>query len=195
MMVLAGLVGYILPWIVSPTGSMTLSAFDLAEWASLVPAQRATTPPLLAPLLLRLQPVIICLILGAVADSRAKIAISAVAVLLLATAQLPPFEYVYDINNLNYRQQFFLAIASLIGGFAAMPLRRRSLAALTTIVLSIVGLVTSIIGLARAEALLAQFQLDASSGAGIVILSATYLALLALSARGIISRRQAASLI
>ena len=193
-MVLAGLVGYLQPWIVAPTGSMTLSAFDLAEWASLVPAQRVTSPPLLASLLLRLQPVIICLLLGAVADSRAKIALSAVAILLLSTAQLPPFEYVYDLNNLNYRQQFFLAFASLVGGFAAMLLSGRMLASLATIVLPIVGLVTSVMGLARAEALLAQFQLDASSGAGIVILSATYFALLALSARGIISRRQAVSL-
>ena len=188
MLVLAGLLGYIQPWIVAPTGSMTLSAFDLAEWASLVPAQRATSPPLLAPLLLRLQPVILCLILGAVVDRRAKIVISAIAFLLLAAAQLPPFEYVYDINNLNYRQQFFLAITSLIGGLAAILLRQQRLAALATIVLSTAGLVTSAIGLAQAEALYRHFQLGATSGAGIVILSLSYFALLALSARGMISR-------
>lgn len=188
MLVLVGFLGYIQPWIVVPTGSMTLSAFDLAEWASLIPAQRATSPPLLAPLLLRLQPVILCLILGAVADSRAKMAIAAIAILLLAAAQLPPFEYVYDINNLNYRQQFFLAIVSLIGGIAAIPLRRLSLVALATMVLPIVGLVSSLLGLAQAEALYRSFQLGAASGAGIVILSLSYLALLALSARGVISR-------
>lgn len=167
---------------------MTLSAFDLAEWASLLPAQRATSPPLLAPLLLRLQPVILCLILGAVADSRAKTAIAAIAILLLAVAQLPPFEYVYDINNVNYRQQFFLAIASLIGGLAAIPLRRQRLVALAAIVLPIVGLVTSALGLAQAETLYRQFQLGASSGAGIVILSFSYLAQLVHSARGMFSR-------
>lgn len=191
--VLVGLLGYMQPWIVAPAGSMTLNAFDLAEWASLIPAQRATSPPLLTPLLLRLQPVMLCLILGAVADSRAKMAISAIAILLLAAAQLPPFEYVYDINNLNYRQQFFLAIVSLIGGFAAMPPRRPRPAALTTIVLPATGLVTSAIGLAQAEALYRQFQVGAASGAGIMILSFSYLALLALSVYSIISRRQAAS--
>lgn len=195
VLVLVGFLGYVQPWIVTPTGSMTLSAFDLAEWASLIPTQRATSPPLLATLLLRLQPVILCLILGTVADSRAKTAIAAIAILLFATAQLPPFEYVYDINNLNYRQQFFLAIASLVGSFAAMPLSRRSLAALVTILLPIAGLVTSIIGLAQAEALFSQFQLDATGGAGVVILSFSYLALLTLSTRGIISWRQAVSLI
>ena len=188
MLVLAGLLGYIQPWIVAPTGSMTLSAFDLAEWASLVPAQRATSPPLLAPLLLRLQPVFLCLILGAVVDRRAKIVISAIAILLLAAAQLPPFEYVYDINNLNYRQQFFLAITSLIGGLAAILLRQQRLVALATIVLPAAGLVTAAIGLAQAEALYRQFQVGATSGAGIVILSLSYFALLALSARGMISR-------
>ncbi|MCY3796595.1 MAG: hypothetical protein OXG84_02225 [Chloroflexi bacterium] len=193
LLVLVGLLGYIQPWIVLPTGSMTLGAFDLAEWASLLPAQRATSPPLLAPLLLRLQPVILCLILGAVAESRATMAIAAIAILLLAAAQLPPFEYVYDINNLNYRQQFFLAIASLIGGIAAIPLRNPRLVALATIVLPIMGLATSVLGLAQAEALYRSFQLGAISGAGIVILSLSYLALLALSAGGKFSRRQAAS--
>lgn len=188
VLVLVGLLGYIQPWIVAPTGSMTLSAFDLAEWGSLLPAQRATSPPLLASLLLRLQPVMLCLILGAVADSRAKTAIAAIAILLLAVAQLPPFEYVYDINNMNYRQQFFLAIASLIGGLAAIPLRRQRLVALAAIVLPIVGLVTSALGLAQAEALYRQFQLGASSGAGIVILSLSYLAQLVHSARGMFSR-------
>lgn len=172
---------------------MTLSAFDLAEWASLIPAQRATSPPLLAPLLLRLQLVMLCLILGTVADSRAKAATAAIAILLLAVAQLPPFEYVYDINNLNYRQQFFLAVASLIGGFAAIPLRQQRLVTLATIVLPIVGLVTSIAGLTQTEALYRQFQLGATIGAGIVILSLSYLALLAFSAYSIISRLQAAS--
>ena len=185
---MVGFWGYIQPWIVAPTGSMTLSAFDLAEWASLVPAQRATSPLLLAPLLLRLQPVILCLILGTVAESRAKMAMAAIAILLLAAAQLPPFEYVYDINNLNYRQQFFLAIASLIGSFAVMPLSRRSLAPLAIIVLPAAGLVTSVIGLAQAEALYRSFQLGATSGAGIVILSLSYLAQLALSAHGMFSR-------
>lgn len=190
---LLALSGYMQPWIVAPTGSMTLNAFDLAEWASLAPAQRATSPPLLAPLLLRLQPVILCLMLGAVVDRRMYIAISAIAILLLAAAQLPPLEYVYDINNLNYRQQFFLAIVSLIGGFAAMPLRHQKLVALATMVLPMAGLVTAAIGLAQAEALFRQFQVGASSGAGIVILSLSYFALLALAARGMISRRPAAS--
>ena len=191
--VLVGLLGCVQPWIVVSTGSMTLNVYDLAEWASLVPAQRETSPPLLAPLLLRLQPVILCLILGAVADGRAKKAIVAIAILLLAAAQLPPFEYVYDINNLNYRQQFFLAIASLAGGWAVIPFRHRWLATLATIVLPVAGLVTAAIGLAQAQALYLEFQIGATAGAGIVILSVSHLALLAFSARGIISRDQAAS--
>lgn len=52
-LVLIGLLGYAQPWIVAPAASMTLNAYDLAEWASLIPAQRGTAPPLLVPLLLR----------------------------------------------------------------------------------------------------------------------------------------------
>lgn len=182
-LVLVALVGYVQPWIVVPTGSMTLNAFDLAEWASLIPAQRVTSPPLLTPLLLRLQPLILCLILGASATGRAKSAISAIAILVLAAAQLPPFEYVYDSNNLNYRQQFFLAIASLLGGFAPLPFSHRRVAALATFALPIAGLATSIIGLRQAETLYGHFQLDAAPGAGIVILSLSYMFMIAFAAR------------
>ena len=192
-LVVVGLLGFVQPWIVVSTGSMTLNAFDLAEWASLAPVQHETSPPLLAPLLLRLQPVFLCLCLGAILNGGPRKAIAAIAILLLAVAQLPPFEYVYDINNLNYRQQFFLAIVSLIGGFAYLPLRHRMLVSLAAIALSVAGLATSAIGLAQAEALYRQFQLTGTPGAGIVILSLSYLALLAVSTRGIISRGPVAS--
>ena len=124
-LIVVALCGYALPWIVAPIASMTLNGHDLAEWASLVPSQRATSPPLLAPLLLRLQPVMLSLLLGVHRDRTPKsgMAMSAAAICLLAAAQLPPFEFVYDINNLNYRQQFSLAALSLIAGFCLIPLR------------------------------------------------------------------------
>ena len=58
LLVTVGLAGYVLPWIVAPSAALTLNAYDLAEWTSLHPLQRQTSPPLLAPLELRLQLVI-----------------------------------------------------------------------------------------------------------------------------------------
>jgi hypothetical protein len=186
-----GLLGCVQPWIVVSTSSMTLNVYDLAEWASLAPAQSHTSPPLLASLLLRLQPVILCVILGAVVDGRAKKTIAAIAILMLAAAQLPPFEYIYDINNINYRQQFFLAVASLAGGWAAIRFWHQWLSALAVIVLPIVGLATAALGLSQAEALYRQFQMSAAAGAGIVLLSVSYLALLVVSARDKFARGEA----
>jgi len=61
MLLLLGLLGYLLPWAVASSAPMTLNAYDLAEWTSLHPAQRQTTPPLLAPLRLRAQLAILSL--------------------------------------------------------------------------------------------------------------------------------------
>ena len=173
-LVLAGLLGYVQPWIVVPSGPMTLNAFDLAEWASLIPAQYGTSPPLVVPLLLRLQPVILSLLLGVIAAGRKRMAITAVAICLLATAQLPPFEFVNDINNLNYRQQFILAATSLVAGFFLLPLASRRVSQLVILVLTVAGIVTAALGLSEAEALYRQFQLEAAPGAGIWILGLSY---------------------
>lgn len=188
-LVLVGLLGYVQPWLVVPSGPMTLNAFDLAEWASLIPAQRGTSPPLLAPLLLRLQLVMLCLILGVMAAGRKRMAITAVAICLLATAQLPPFEFVRDINNLNYRQQFGLAAASLVAGFFLLPLASRRVSTFVMLALAAVGILTAALGLSEAEALYRQFQLDAAPGAGIWIVGLSYAGLSVIALQQIMIRR------
>ena len=187
-LVVVGLLGYVQPWIVAPSGPMTLNAFDLAEWASLIPTQRGTSPPLLVPLLLRLQPVILSLLLGLIAAGPKRMALTAAAICILSTAQLPPFEFVYDINNLNYRQQFILAAASLVAGFLVLPLEPRRVSTFVMLALAAVGIVTAAFGLSEAEALYRQFQLDAAPGAGIWILGLIYAALIIIALRQIMRR-------
>lgn len=190
-LVLVGLAGYLLPWIVASSGPMTLNAYDLAEWASLIPAQRGTSPPLAVPLLLRTQPVLLSLLLGLIAVGRREMAISAIAICLLAIAQLPPFEYVYDINNLNYRQQFVLAGVSLVAGFALLPLKRGRISAILKLALAIAGVVTAALGLSGAMALFSQYGLAAADGAGIWIMGLCYAAMIALALYGIVRTRGA----
>ncbi len=183
--------GYALPWIVVPAASMTLNGHDLAEWASLVPSQRATSPPLLAPLLLRFQLVMLSMLLGVIAAGRRRMAIAAVAICLLWAAQLPPFEFVYDINNLNYRQQFSLAAFSLIAGLCLIPLQTRRPSLLVFLSIAAAGLVTSALGLSMALGLYGAFELDAVAGAGIWVLGLSYVALIAIAFREMpVSRRR-----
>ena len=173
-LLLLGLLGYLLPWAVASSAPMTLNAFDLAEWTSLYPAQRHTDPPLLAPLLLRAQLVILTVIFALTASGRPGKAITAAAVLLLALAQLPPFEYVYDIANLNYRQQFGLALVSLIGGLLATLASKRRLARILLIGLAAVGIVSVYAGVSQAFDVLRQLQVIASVGLGPWLLIASY---------------------
>lgn len=173
-LLLLGLLGYLLPWAVASSAPMTLNAFDLAEWTSLYPAQRHTDPPLLAPLLLRAQLVILTVIFALTASGRPGKAITAAAVLLLALAQLPPFEYVYDIANLNYQQQFGLALVSLIGGLLATLARNWRLARILLIGLAAVGIVSVYAGVSQAFDVLRQLQVIASVGLGPWLLIASY---------------------
>lgn len=175
MLLLLGLLGYLLPWAVATSAPMTLNAFDLAEWTSLHPAQRQTTPPLSAPLLLRAQLAIISL---AFALSISRTWIAAAAIVVLALAQLPPVEYVYDIANLNYRQQFVLALFSLVAGLSATRLRNRRRNLLLLFLLSVAGLVSVFAGVAQAfEA----HRQQAAIGYGPWLLTASYVGIAATS--------------
>ena len=176
---LIGLVGYALPWVVATSAPMTLNAFDLAEWASLHPAQRHASPPLLAPLLLRTQLLILTVTFGAAASSRPWTSIIAVLVLILAAAQLPPFEYVYDIANLNYRQQFILALLSLLAGLTATRLSNRRIMRSLLVLLPVIGVVTAYAGLSQALDVYRQLQPVASIGLGPFVLVGCYLGILA----------------
>ncbi len=177
MLLLLGLLGYISPWAVTRSAPMTLNAYDLAEWTSLHPAQRHTTPPLLAPLLLRVQLVILTLTFAVTASGRW---ITALVVLLLALAQLPPFEYVYDIANLNYRQQFGLALFSLIAGLVATRFGNRRPARSVLIVLPVAGVASVYTGVSQAFEVYRQLQAVASVGMGPWLLVASYIGIAAL---------------
>ena len=175
MLLLLGLLGYLLPWAVASSAPMTLNAYDLAEWNSLHPAQRQTMPPLLASLLLRAQLAILSL---AFALTVSKHWVAAAAVVALALAQLPPFEYVYDIANLNYRQQFVLALVSLLAGLTATRLRNRRLTRSLLFLLPVAGIISVFAGVSQA---FDAFRQPAAIGFGPWILTASYACIAAIS--------------
>jgi len=185
LLALLGLLGFLSPWTLASSAPMTLNAFDLAEWTSLHPAQRHTSPPLLAPLLLRAQLVFLTLVLALAASGRPWKVISAVAVILLALAQLPPFEYVYDIANVNYRQQFLLALVSLIGGLVALRARHRRVTWILLFLLPIVGIVTAFTGFTQAIDVYRQLLPIASTGLGPWLLTASYVGISAVCLRAL----------
>lgn len=186
----AGFIGYLLPWIVASSAAMTLHAYDLAEWASLHPSQLGTSPPLLAPLLLRSQLVILSLLVGLLATGKRHILAAAPIILLLALAQLPPYEFVHDLNNLNYRQQLVLAVTSLLLASAALRLGPGRLQLALMMSLSLGGMVAIAGGVRQAQALYAQLNQAADVGAGAWILGLSYLAIAGMALEQLAHRRR-----
>ena len=175
--------GYLLAWIVAPSASMTLNAFDLAEWTSLHPVQHTTTPPLLVPLLLRLHLLLLLTILALISRGLLPRTVMAAAVLFVALAQLPPLEFVRQLGDANYRQQVGLAAATLV--FPLLLARRSGIAhvhkALT--VLSLLGVVVAIVGQQQAGALYRLSLEDGSPGIGMFVTAAAYCAIILLTVR------------
>jgi len=175
--VLVALGFYYAPWFTHPTAAFTMNAFDLAEWSSLHPAVRSSSPPMLTSLLLRLPHVLLVAALALAAnglpDVRARWIVRGLA-LLLALRMVPPTDFFSGAtDDGNYRQLALLTAAGLglaLGAIAAVRLAWRAQAALL-----IVGLVVAVVagwmGLARAGVLLDNFEIEVATGAGPVGLS------------------------
>jgi surface polysaccharide O-acyltransferase-like enzyme len=110
-------VTYLLPWWIHASTGLTFGAYDLAEWSSLIPAVRASSPPLLLPFLLRIS--LACWLLVAVfallAASGQRLLVMAFAV-LMSIALLPPLEAIAGgLVDPNYQQQFVVSLFLLLG--------------------------------------------------------------------------------
>ena len=170
----AAATAYVLPWVAAPSASMTLGAYDLAEWVSLHPSQRHTSPPLQASLLLRLQLVLLCLLFSAASANAPRKLIPAFCIVLLAIGQLPPPEFIKDLGNSNYRQQFALALTSLIAGLIILRVRQDLLQAILLLATPAVGIITSLVGMSQAFGLTVSLLPAASTGLGAWLLIASY---------------------
>ncbi len=172
----AAVFGYLLPWVVAPSAPMTLGAYDLAEWLSLHPSQHHTSPPLQAVLFLRLQLVLLSLMLGAVSANKPWRLVSAIVIVLLAIGQLPPPEFIKDLGNINYRQQFALALTSLIAGLLLLYIRHSRLRSIVLVVLPLAGTLTVVAGVSQALGVFTSLHANGTVGLGVWIFVASYVA-------------------
>ncbi len=172
------LIGYILPWIVTPTAPLTLGAYDLAEWTSLHPSQPTTIPALIVPLLLRVQLVIITLIIALAAQTDKLRFIAVAAIIPLSIAQLPPLEFLtIATNNINYQQQFILATISLVIGLTVTKFKPLLYVPFIGLLLVGTGLVSAIVGVQQAQALYRMSLQENSLGAGVIFTCVAYSAI------------------
>jgi lysylphosphatidylglycerol synthetase-like protein (DUF2156 family) len=173
------LFGYVLPWILTSTSPMSLGAYELAEWSSLHPSQPTSSPPMLVPLLLRLQLVIISVLVALHAQTVLQRWIGLCVIALLAVAQLPPLEFLTIArDNINYQQQFMLATISLIIGGGLIVRNPKQWQSIITVVLLSIGVISSINGLQQAQALYTLSLQEHTIGSGLIVTVGAYIIML-----------------
>lgn len=177
----AAAIAYHLPWVEHVTAGFTMNGFDLAEWTSLHPAVRSSTPPLLATFLLRAPHVaavlaLACAVSG-LGSARWRTAGWALA-LVLAARFIPPVEFFQSArSDPNYRQMALLTGLGMAGVLGVMALRRvvtRRSALCGAVVLG-VGMAAGWVGLSRALVLLDNFEIAVVVGRGVVLYTAAAL--------------------
>ncbi|MBZ0290443.1 MAG: hypothetical protein K8I30_22650 [Anaerolineae bacterium] len=170
LLVGVGLAACALPWVIHPGASISLGAYDLAEWTSLMPAVRDANLPLLPTLLLRLP--LVCLA-GIVAWSTANRGLRGLFIVLAALALLPPLQFFSNTGDINYRQQFTLALLAFIIGAVGFVVRLERRRAVVAVGFGLVGALAAIIGSIQAYTLMGDYQLPTQLGVGGVLFAVT----------------------
>lgn len=148
-----------------------MNAFDLAEWASVHPAVRSSSPAMLTTLLLRLPLVAVSvgmvLVSGGVHDPRVRWVVRGAAILVVLRL-FPPVEFFTSArDDPNYRQMALLVI--LAGGGMVVALVAQlpeGIRNWSVVGLMAVGSAAGWWGLSRAGLLLDSFAIDVQIGAG-----------------------------
>lgn len=166
------LVCYMLPWVRTPASALSLGAYDLAEWASLHPIVRETTPYLWSSLALRLPLAVIGILIASyIAQTPFRRLFGMAVVLLTAIVLLPPLEFftIYR-DDVNYRQQFILTFATLILGTILLPRRLANIKPILLSLVSGIGAIAAGIGLSQSLRLMQNFNLPVQLGINVYIM-------------------------
>jgi len=166
-----GGLGYILPWAAAASSALTFSAYDLAEWTSLIPGVRYGAEPMAAPGQLRAVLIVFTLLIALLPRRRrsAAGALSAAAALALVIAQLPPLEYFMDAGfhaDVNYGQQFTFSVLSLIGAALCWMVPRGTPRTIALVLTGAIGSVAAITAAMRGMEALAGLAVGFSLGVG-----------------------------
>jgi hypothetical protein len=170
------LVAYTQTFLNTNNTALSLTAYDLAEWLSLLPSQRTDSIPLLASLLFRIHLVIVvvCLLTMRRYFAHGFSQIILGVAFLLVIAQLPPLEFLANRNDINYQQQFFLASISLC--FIVVSFFSDYAKTIIYVVL-LFGILALVVAIPNAQSLMNAYRLNTSLGFGSLLLGITYIAM------------------
>ena len=179
LLLFIGLVGYFLPWVLTPASSLSLGAYDLAEWSSIHPVVRLTIPFLWTAVALRIPLAVLGIFIAAyIHKTFYSKSIAIICLLIVAISLFPPLEFFTTYrDDPNYRQQFLLALSTVIVGILAIIWQLKQFKNTLFIALSILGVMSSMIGLYQAQNLMHDFHLPISVGSGGLITSIALVAM------------------
>ncbi len=165
---------YYAPWYTHHTAAFTMHAYDLAEWASLHPAVRSSSPPMMTSFLLRWPHIALLVALAfaanQVGDARERWFVR-VIVIMLVLRFVPPNEFFSSArDDPNYRQMALLVVLGLAAVVVSPLAGRLALRWQRFIVgaVSVSGGVAGWWGLSRTDLLMDNFQIDVSVGPGFI---------------------------
>jgi hypothetical protein len=162
----AGITAYCLPWLTNPGVGLSFGAYDLAEWTSLHPAVRGGNPALLTSLLLRLPLACIGLVTALLIWKHSPIK-RILFIFVLGIALLPPLEFFTQYrDDLNYQQQFGLALVTVIAGLSSIAIRHERWRNLVIIGTVLLGTASAVGGLIHGYTLMRGFELETRLGSG-----------------------------
>lgn len=174
--------GLLSPLVHHRAGSLSFTLFDLAEWLSLLPAERGASPALILSFILRLQIVVALMLVISLMTirNRQRYQLFALGLILLtATAQMPPLDILAHPDDINYRQQLFIAVASLLGGWLAYRFSHHHYAKLLMLGFTLLAASLFWLALHYVQLNLAQYQMSAHFGAAAPALLLAYVLALA----------------
>lgn len=162
-----GMIGCLIPWVITPAHSLNMGAYDLAEWTSLHPLVRQTLPFLWTTLLLRLPLALLSVLLASHVGTAFSRLVGFGIIAVTAIALLPPIEFFTTYrDDPNYQQQFILTILAIIMGSLLVAWQNKYLQRILPTLLSLLGCLSALVGLYQAYGLLLGFSLPTSIGFG-----------------------------
>lgn len=177
------LVANLLPWVVLKSSSLTLGAYDLAEWATLHPVVRANNPTLLVSLLLRLTvPLTIIILAASLTSSYTQRILKAALIILLSISLMPPLEFFRQASgDPNLRQQFGIAIGTFFLASGISFVHNNNQRRTISILAAILAISCAFWGWSQSYQLIEGFQLTPEIGGGIIFFLLVYLVFLTLN--------------
>jgi len=173
ILIIFALVAYTLPWVVGGGASVSFGAFDLAEWASLHPTNRAMSPILLTSFLLRFP--LVCMAWAVAFNAPPQPFWSfgwwgyALICLILAILSTPPLEFITtNRDDINYLQQAGLTLLTLIGSGIGLSGIMTPIRGYISLGACAIGMITSIWGASLGYVLLTEFQISVTIGIGVI---------------------------